>query len=1336
MKKSIGLLLVTIFICFFGFTLLYESQKNTKQTTLLFLVGDNNAEAIIKGVDIFYKKYPEFSKKIDIIIRTPTNTNNGKDQLPPSDFLLARKIEVEFIEKYFDYAQKSSRKVSFLLGSAPAGKYKDEDYKKLGFHVDKQINNYFNYGSPNEISKMIAYLLSHYNGFKELKIEPPVPIIESGFLVYKKGEFGRIVKTWEEWEKEQNPDPNKDKVALLVSGAFVRGEVLNIEKSVAKKLEEKGVEPVFVFGHFAKSAKMTKQTFFDTISLKNKGIKVAISWMYKLAEKKAKKILPKLDIPLINAINVNDLENWRRNKKGLTTHEYAIQLSIPEVNGLVQPTVVGGNTLIDNIPYKTPKEDRVERIVDRTLRYLKLKKLNNNQKKVAIVYYNYPLSKASIGASYLNVIESIPFLMKEMQRSGYHLGDFQYSNKSELQKKIKNKGRNVGKYAPKELEKIIKGGAATLIPISIYKEWFEKLDKGFQKKVIEHWGTPEESQLMTIKQNGKLFFVIPTLSYGNITLMPQPDRARLQDLSSLYHSQTLPPHHQYICQYLWIQKNNDAVIHFGRHGSLEWLDGKEVGLSNSDAPEILIGDMPNFYIYSMDGIGEGFMAKRRGAAIIVDHLVPAMDKSGLSPELKKLDKLVHEYSVIKSSNPEGISNHLEEIEKIVLKLDIKKNLEKDGWNYKVALSKMNKGDAESLIEILDHYIHDVSESAMPKGLHTFGISPTGNNLTNFVNLIADANQKSSSDDKDKYKKNIALSGTQEIASLLHGLNGNYIIPQVGNDPVRNPDAMPTGKNFYSLDPRNIPMAYADSIGRKLAENYIKDFKNKNGDYPKKIAFGLWSTETVRHQGIQEAQILAMLGVKVKRNKKTEQIEGVELIPRDKLGRPRVDVVISTTEPYREVFDASVYLLDDAIKLAAASPEEDNPVRKNSKKIEDELIRAGVSDEDAKIKSQIRIFSVPSGTYGAKMSHAINASGSWEKTEQLVNLYTSRLGHGYGRDIWGDNMEKEYKMMLSGVEEIIHSRSSNLYKSLDSDHFFEYIGSMAMAIRQLDKKEKSPSIMVANLERAGKEKIESLEKYMGRELHSRYFNPEYIKEMQKEGYSGAKTLMQGIEYLWGWEVTNPDLITDEKWQEFYSIYIEDKFNLKTKSFFDKESPFAMQTITGIMVEAMRKGYWKPDKETSDNIIKEYIENITTHGVSCNHNTCDNPQLIEYIKKITLNNPNIGIKVNKMIKIIEDATEKKHQDALNQRLVDIKNWENFNTKYGSNTENLNSQKKDIKNNHQKAKVQGYKMIEEKVINHDKENNSGKQKGTEWFVFSIIGIMWTCIAGGGLQKLLRNK
>jgi cobaltochelatase CobN len=419
-----------------------------------------------------------------------------------------------------------------------------------------------------------------------------------------------------------------------------------------------------------------------------------------------------------------------------------------------------------------------------------------------------------------------------------------------------------------------------------------------------------------------------------------------------------------------------------------------------------------------------------------------------------------------------------------------------------------------------------------------------------------------------------------------------------------------------------PAAYQQ--GEKLAKELIESYKKQHGEYPDKLTFNLWGVESSRHEGVMEAQIFQLLGVEPVWDARG-RVSGVKAIPRDKLGHPRIDVTIIPSGLYRDLFSNLIKLLDDAVTLAKQQDEADNYLKQHIEHNKAALIKQGVSAEQAERLATVRLFTVPSGAYGTNLDKAIPLSNTWKDDKQLADIYFMRMSHLYGQGFWGDKTDKQtpelavnlLKQALSGSKMVVHSRSSNVYATLDGNDFLQYMGGTAMAIRAVDGK--SPETVVTNLSDPANAKQETLAKYMGREMRSRYLNPEWIKAMMKEGYAGARFVNMMVENLWGWQVTVPEVVDAAKWQEVYETYVEDKHKLDIKDKFRQANNLlAYQAMVDRMLVAVKKGYWKADAKVIERLEKENAELIKEVGVACTADSCSDPKLAP--SQQTAPNPN--------------------------------------------------------------------------------------------------------------------
>ncbi|MCK9376606.1 MAG: cobaltochelatase subunit CobN [Syntrophobacterales bacterium] len=969
-------------------------------------------------------------------------------------------------------------------------------------------------------------------------------------------------------------------------------------------------------------------------------------------------LLSKLNVPVIDAISLNGQSKkaWEKSPVGLDIFERSFQVGNPEMAGIIQPTVIASkerridkDTGFEYIEEQALPE-RIQRLTARVKAWINLQDKPNKDKKIALIYYNYPPGKNNIGATTLNVLpESLWAILLKLKSAGYDIGgpgvggQGKEISKEKLFQDIQNYGRNIGNWAPGELDRLVNTGEKTvfpgklqksisrgpvLIPLTIYQKWFEQLPQNLKNAMIKSWGPVEQSNIMIWQDTrGKKYLVIPAVRYGNILFTVQPARGWEQDIKKLYHDVTIPPHHQYVAFYLWLKNGfqADAIANIGTHGTHEWLSGKEVGFTREDPPEVLIQDLPNIYPYTVDDVGEGLQAKRRGMAVIIDHMTPPFDKAGLNKELKDLAGLLIDYQVAKEKSPSLAGAKLKEINDLAKKQGLLTDL------------KMAEIKTEAQIEAVQDYLDDIAEKQTPFGLHTFGKSPaekyrktTAEAILSIEKGLTEAERKTRlADLEDRIRR----SGPRELDSFMAALSGQYIPAGQGNDPIRNPSSLPTGKNFYAFDPTRIPASGAYEMGVKLAQELIEGYKTRHGQYPDKLTFNLWATETIRHEGVMETQIMHLMGIKPKKNERGRVI-GVEAIPRKELGRPRIDVTMVPSGLYRDLFPNLMDLLDKAVTSAKQQTEADNLLRAHILRTRQMLLEKGVAKEQAERLASVRLFTTPPGAYGPNLDKVITQSNTWDHDTQVTDVYLMRMSHLYGQGFWGDKIQGKgdkqansedisltlFKTALSGTKLAVHSRSGNLISTLDTDDFFQELGGVAMTIRALDGK--TPEVYVTNLANPQHPKQETLEKVMGTEMRSRYLNPEWIKAMMQEGYAGARFIDKVIEHLWGWQVTVPEAVDAAKWNEMFETYVEDKNGLDIKKQFKNAgNMWAYQSLVARMLETVRKGYWKPNKKVIETLSKEYAGTAKEVGLACCDHTCNNPLLTDFTSAVLMSVPGL-------------------------------------------------------------------------------------------------------------------
>ncbi len=998
--------------------------------------------------------------------------------------------------------------------------------------------------------------------------------------------------------------PGAPRVAIgFYKSSYYTGDTALLD-SVIAEIERSGAEAIPVFGY--PDALAFEKTLLDEQG--HSRADVALALTFRFADFTAWQTLAKLDIPVINLVALygRTEKEWRESNTGLSMFEGTFQVAVPELGGLVAPTVVGSKEKVKDpdtgltIVVSKPIVSQVRRAVARSLKYAALRSKPNASKHLALIYYNYPPGKANIGASYLNVAESLANVLQKLQQEGYDVGLADLSGAAVL-KEITEKARNVGGYAPGELDAMIAQGSAVRVTAAEYKTWLDTFSPVLKKKILKDWGSPEQNRLMATG-NGQM--VIPMVRYGNIVLMPQPSRGAGENAEKMYHAKDLAPHHQYVATYAWLrnQFKADAVVHIGTHGTLEWLDGKDIGLNEEDAPDALISDLPDIYIYNVDVVGEGLVARRRGMATLVDHMVPPFKKGGLYPELAALSEMISDYDANQSKNPELATAYGEKVREQLEKLGIAKDL---GLKLEAG-----KGIPEETMHKVENHLLDLKSQNIPYGLHTFGKVPAKPERESTIEAIVSTDRsllpKNAVVLNAEMEERITSSGPRELESLARALRGGFVPAGGGGEPIRNPDSYATGNNFYGIDPDKIPKKTTWELGVKLADQMLADHLQKNGKYPQKVSFVIWGDETMRHEGVLESQILYLLGTRPVWNDRGKVID-VEIIPTAQLKRPRVDIVIACAA--EGMFNNITVLMDKAVQKVKALEEAENYVRDHYLNTKAALIAKGYSEDDADKRAGVRIFDEPPGVFNLNTSTIAAASGTWDSNKGMADDYIHKMGHGFGNGFWGESMEDVFRMALAGTDKVVHSSSTMLYGALDNDDMFMYMGGLANAIKNLDGK--SPELVVTNTRNPAKPEMTSMDKFIGTEFRSRYVNPTWIEGMKKEGYAGAGAMREFVEYLWGWDATVSDLVDDKMWKETFDVYVDDKDKLGMKEFFEKNSPYAYQDITARMEETIRKGYWKADEATEKRLLEEYLESVNKHGVGCAEHTCGNPRLSKYV-----------------------------------------------------------------------------------------------------------------------------
>jgi len=1271
---------------------------------MVFMVIDNNsylANLAVDGLETGVKN------RIKVI-------SNG--ELTPGGEPLRQEIEQAKIivvdvmgkelEEYLTESVKLQGKIIYAL----RGSQDDERLKKQGFLFDGEVSGYYQHMGRENIQNMLR-LVTHRHLDPNISYDPVQEKPQLGIYHPEARDIFTDATSFLRWqEKRAGYDPHKPRLGLLFFSSFLTPGQQEPIDFLIKSLEGAGFAVLPCFG---KDQQAIESFLLDEKGVSRVDIVLAYSLkFYAALTSKLAEDLRKLDVPIISAISLykDTVDEWRTSPVGIETQEVAWTMATPEMSGLIEPTVLSAKEkYVDPATGKTwylgkPVTENIERLIPRLKAWINLQRKANSDKKIAILFYNHHQGKQNVGASYLNVFASLEEIFKGLAGAGYTTG--KPLTEKEAKELILNGARNVGSWAPGELDAMVQAGDLVLLELAEYEKWFAELPQPFRDGVIRQWGKPGDFQMMM--HQGKI--VIPMVRQGNMVMMPEPARGWSDDPMKLYHDTTLYPHHQYIAAYLWLKKSfaADAMIHLGTHATYEWTPGKQAGLSPSCPPEVLISDIPNMYPYIVDDVGEAIQAKRRGRGVMLSHLTPMLRQSGLYKEYGRMAELSGEIEQAQARGANTVPEKMKELRGLVEKTGILADLAKTRSSEAAeAIS-----DTE-LPQVLAHYLEEIKEEMIPYGMHTFGRSKAEDEITELAKGVVKWNPD---EKQEQAASRIRVSAALEMQNLLHGLAGRYVEPGEGNDPLRNPGAIPTGRNLYGFNPAKLPSPAAWELGKKAAEQIIANHLEKHKKYPQKVAVVVWAVELLRNEGVNESTILWLMGIRPKWQPSGKVI-GLEAVPGKELGRPRIDVLINASGLYRDLFPDKMQYLDEAVQLAILQTDIENLVADNSRHLKTKLMADGLDEKQAEELSRLRVFSETPGSYGNGVSEMTGASGVWKDEREVVDVYENRSGFAFGGGHWGKEARALFKQQLAAVDVAVHSRSSNVYGLLDNDDMFQYLGGLAMAVRH--EAGQSPETLITNQQKAGQVTVEDMGRTLDREMRSRYLNPKWIEGMKKEDYAGAREMSHFVEYLWGWQVTTPDKVSAAQWQQIHEVYVEDKYGQELKKFFNQANPWAYQSITARMLEAVRKGYWQPDEAIRKKLAAEYAVNVVEKGVACCDHTCNNPLLNQMVVSI-ISLP--GVMSPQMVEQFKLAIEQAAQKSLTEQVTDREALQQQLTAPSQEQAGAKAEQQQESGaaKEGQVEVEGYKM--EKMQSED-ETTEVTSSGVEWLaglvVLAIIGL-----------------
>ncbi|SNB60872.1 cobaltochelatase CobN subunit [Arboricoccus pini] len=955
------------------------------------------------------------------------------------------------------------------------------------------------------------------------------------------------------------------------------------------------------------------------------------------------------DCPILQVILSSESEeSWITRQRGLVPRDLAMSVALPEIDGRLLVGVVSFKSVTELDPVTQirpvrhhPRPDRIARVASSAAAWLRLRRTQTSELRVALILGNYPPRDGRIAnAVGLDAPASLMVILQAMADQGYDIRDCPASAAdlmTALRAGVTSDAASLGRRQVR-----------VRFEVERYRAWLAALPEAVSKAVDERWGDAATDPFVV---DGA--FSLPVLPLGNLVVGLQPSRAPGLDPNETFHSQDLVPPHAYLAFYAWIQNGFDAhaLVHIGKHGSLEWLPGKALALSADCWPEILLNSIPIIYPFIVNDPGEGAQAKRRLGAVIVDHLTPPLARAGTNQSLAPLERLLDEYAQAQSLDPTRAERLCREIFDFAQATGLARDLQLD-----------DEADPTNLTAI-DRHLCDLKELQIRDGLHVFGRAPAGHEraalllalsmnapadrarpslmdalvtdlgldahdpfeidpattwdgprpdiLTSILNgswrhvghtrqrlerlalaLLAKSKQPSPS-----WRRTVETlawlehdvanlldsSASDEIANLMKALEGRRIPPGPSGAPTRGRlDVLPTGRNFYSVDTRAVPTPAAWEIGWASANAIIDRYLQQHGVWPRQIALSVWGTANMRTGGDDIAQALAFLGCRPVWDTQSYRVTGVEVMPLAVLGRPRIDVLLRISGFFRDAFPAQIELLDDAIRAIANldEPPDENPLAATARATSQHLQAEGLSATEANRIASFRIFGSPPASYGTGIQEAVDQD-RWRDEGNLAALFIRHGAYAYGRGSAGRLEESTLVEQLRRTQLVIQNQDNREHDLLDSDGYYQFAGGMALAVRSLSGRQ--PEIVHADHSHGKLPHLRSLKEELARIVRGRASNPKWIRGIMLHGYRGASEIAATVDFLHAFAATSGE-VESHHFDILFDAYLQDD---EVRTFLKIANQDALREIASRFRQSIQRGFWQPRRNSAVVLLDELL-----------------------------------------------------------------------------------------------------------------------------------------------------
>ncbi|MDQ1201781.1 cobaltochelatase subunit CobN [Rhodococcus sp. SORGH_AS_0303] len=957
--------------------------------------------------------------------------------------------------------------------------------------------------------------------------------------------------------------------------------------------------------------------------------------------------LAALNVPILQGLCLTSSRAmWDANDDGMSPLDVATQVAVPEFDGRIITVPFSFKEIdSDGLSTYVPDHERCARVAGIAVRHARLRRIPAADKRIALMLSAYPTKHARIGnAVGLDTPASAIGLLTRMRELGYDIGPVDgddavpglaaQDGDALIHALIAAGGQDADWLTAEQLE-----GNPIRISAARYRRWFDTLPEDLRSGVVEHWGEAPGELYVDRSADPEGEIVIAALRFSNVVLMVQPPRGFGENPVAIYHDPDLPPSHHYLAAYRWLAAPEedggfaaDAVVHLGKHGNLEWLPGKTLGMSASCGTDAALGDLPLIYPFLVNDPGEGTQAKRRAHATLVDHLIPPMARAESYGDITRLEQLLDEHSNISTLDPAKLPAIRQQIWTLMTAAQMHKDLGLE--------ERPDEEVFDDMLLHVDGWLCEIKDVQIRDGLHVLGQAPRGEAEVDLVLAMLRARQMwggertvpglrealGLSEDGDEARTSVdaveeqarglvaalhradwsvdavdgitaglpdtvaeilrfaatevvpRLRGTdQEIDRVLHALNGGFIPAGPSGSPLRGLiNVLPTGRNFYSVDPKAVPSRLAWETGQAMAESLVARYLQDHGEYPRSVGLSVWGTSAMRTSGDDVAEVFALLGVLPVWDEASRRVTHLEPIALDELKRPRIDVTVRISGFFRDAFPHVLAMMDDAVRMVAGLDETDeqNYVRAHA--------QADLAEHGDDRRATTRIFGSKPGTYGAGLLQLID-SKSWRSDEDLAQVYTTWGGFAYGRGLNGvpaaDDMRSSYRRIAVAAK----NTDTREHDIADSDDYFQYHGGMVATVRALTGT--SPEAYIGDSTRPESVRTRTLHEETSRVFRARVVNPRWMDAMRRHGYKGAFEMAATVDYLFGYDATT-GVVQDWMYEKLTQEYVLDETNRK---FMSTSNPWALHGISERLLEAVERGMWaEPDPAVLADLRAAYLE----------------------------------------------------------------------------------------------------------------------------------------------------